>query len=230
MGTTTRTELILPRDHAQGDLVVTGCPSAVVLLAHGPDSSRYNPGSRGLAESLRNVGFATLLMDLLIEDDLRVDLNTRRLRSDLSAIASRVVEAVDWLGSDPVTTEMPVGAFGVGSGAAAALIAAAQRPERMAAVVACDGRADLATDVLTQVRAPVLLVGGEGTPGAAINERAARRLRDSTSTRLRAASHCYLDAVGIEDVTVLATEWFRRYLRRAGTQRAAVASPTRSAG
>lgn len=212
MATTTHSELIIQRGHAEGELAVTECPRAVVVLAHGPDSSRHRPGSRVLARGLRKVGFATLLIDLLIEDDLGVELHTRGLRDDVAVLTGRLVEAVDCLNSELATAELPVGLLGLGSGVAPALSAAVQRPDRVAGVVACDGRPDLVADPLSGLPVPVLLIGGEGTPGAAMNERAAQRLPAPALARVCGASKLYLEREGREDVMGLATDWFRRCL------------------
>ena len=173
MTTTTHSELIIPRGHAQGELALTERPRAVVVLAQ---------------------------------------LHTRGLRDEVAVLTRRLVEAVDRLRSEPSTAELPVGVLGLGFGAAPALRAAVERPDRVGAVVACDGRPDLAADPLSGLLVPVLLIGGEGTPGAAMNERAARRLPATALTRVRDVSRVYLEREGLEDVLALATDWFGRCL------------------
>lgn len=169
----------LPAGHAAltGDLTVPPDALAVVLFAHGSGSSRHSPRNREVAAGLRTAGLGTLLIDLLTEEEERLDARTAELRFDISLLGRRLVAALDWLAREPGTAGLPVVLFGASTGAGAALVAAARRPDRVRAVVSRGGRPDLAGDALDAVRAPVLLiVGGRDTHVLRLNEEAARRL------------------------------------------------------
>src|SRR5215211_7897045 len=130
----------------------------IVLFAHGSGSGRHSPRNRYVAGALREAGLATLLIDLLTLEEEEVDLRTRHLRFDIGLLAERLVGATDWLTQDPRTRDLRIGYFGASTGAGAALVAAAQRPEIAGAVVSRGGRPDLAGDDLSHVRAPTLLI------------------------------------------------------------------------
>ena len=147
-----------------GDLTLPAHPRAVVLFAHGSGSSRHSPRNRRVADALVGAGAATLLMDLLTGEEDRVDRRTREFRFDIGLLGRRLTGAVDWLADDPRTANLPVVTFGASTGAAAALIAAANRPERVLGVISRGGRPDLAADHLAHVRAPVLLIVGSRDP------------------------------------------------------------------
>lgn len=200
----------------QGDLVMPDQPSGLVLFAHGSGSSRYSPRNRAVAAGLNEAGFATLLMDLLTVQEERIDALTAELRFDIGLLSRRLVGAVDWLAQTPQTAELPLGLFGASTGAAGALVAAAERPERVGAVVSRGGRPDLAGSALEQVRAPVLLiVGGRDPQVLALNEAAARRLRAPYQLEIvPGATHLFEEPGALERVTSLAAQWFDRYLRR----------------
>jgi putative phosphoribosyl transferase len=162
-----------------GDLTLPGTPEWVVLFAHGSGSSRHSPRNRYVAEALNRAGFGTLLMDLLTPDEEHVDLRTRELRFDIPRLASRLTAAVDWLAAHSPTVAMPVILFGASTGAAAALITAAQRPTRVRGVISRGGRPDLAGGAVDGVRAPTLLIAGG-------NDATVRQLDEATAARLRA--------------------------------------------
>jgi len=147
-----------------GDLTLPAHPRALVLFAHGSGSSRHSPRNRYVADALVGEGVATLLMDLLTGEEDRVDRQTREFRFDIGLLGRRLTGAVDWLAADPRTAPLPVVTFGASTGAAAALIAAADRPDRVVGVISRGGRPDLAADHLRRVRAPVLLVVGSRDP------------------------------------------------------------------
>ena len=138
---------------------------AVVLFAHGSGSSRHSPRNQYVARELRRGGLGTLLIDLLTPDEERMDMATGRLRFDIGLLAARLVSATDWLVEHPLTTGLKIGYFGASTGAAAALVAAARRPQAVGAIVSRGGRPDLAGPALPLVRAPVLLIvgGHDGT-------------------------------------------------------------------
>src|SRR5215207_132199 len=147
-----------------GDLAVPDHAKGLVLFAHGSGSSRFSPRNRAVAAELQDAGYATLLLDLLTADEERVDAVTRELRFDIDLLATRLVAATDWGTQRSAAKHLAVGYFGASTGAAAALVAAAQRPDAVRAVVSRGGRPDLAGSALAEVRAPTLLiVGGHDT-------------------------------------------------------------------
>ena len=140
----------------EGALEVSDGRRGVVLFAHGSGSSRHSPRNQFVARSLRDAGLATLLIDLLTVEEERSDAATGRLRFDIRLLAGRLVGITDWLGAHPETRGLPIGYFGASTGAAAALVAAAQRPAMIAAIVSRGGRPDLGRPHLSAVRAPAL--------------------------------------------------------------------------
>lgn len=200
-----------------GDLALPDDPVGVVLFAHGSGSSRHSPRNRAVAAGLNDAGIGTLLIDLLTEEEGRADAVTGELRFDIELLTGRLVGAIDWLASAPPTADYPVGLFGASTGAAAALAAAARRPERVTAVVSRGGRPDLAGDALERVAAPVLLIVGARDPQVLrLNDDAAGRLR-SAEHKLEIvphASHLFEEPGALDQVTAMAARWFGRYLGR----------------
>ena len=189
--------------------------TGMVLFAHGSGSSRFSVRNRFVAGELHAAGFATLLFDLLTEEEERVDAQTAHLRFDIGLLAERLVAATDWIVQHPALGERPVGYFGASTGAGAALVAAARRPNRVAAVVSRGGRPDLARPVLTQVRAPTLLiVGGRDTPVIQMNEDAmARMIHAQVKLEIvPGATHLFEEPGALERVADLARDWFTRFL------------------
>jgi putative phosphoribosyl transferase len=199
----------------EADVVVPEHAQGVVLFAHGSGSSRHSPRNRYVAGELQNADLATVLADLLTPAEERVDLRTRELRFDIGLLASRVAALVDWLGGHDPTAGLPVGLFGASTGAAAALVAAAARPESVSAVVSRGGRPDLAGDALRSVRAPTLLIVGERDPVVIdLNRQAMRLLRAETELVIvPGATHLFEEPGTLEQVARLAREWFVRHLR-----------------
>lgn len=193
--------------------VPTPC-SGLVIFAHGSGSSRFSSRNRQVAESLQDAGFATLLLDLLTRSEEAVDVYTREFRFDIGRLGRRVVAAADWAAKQPSLRQLNIGYFGASTGAAAALIAAAERPEVSAAVVSRGGRPDLAGDALPLVQAPTLLiVGGDDEPVIQLNEEAKQQMH--TVTRLEivpGATHLFEEPGTLEAVERLAADWFRQYL------------------
>jgi putative phosphoribosyl transferase len=193
-----------------GDLVVPASPRAVVLFAHGSGSSRHSPRNRAVAKALQDAGLGTLLIDLLTEPEERVDAVTAEHRFDIGLLGRRLTAAIDWLGGHPATSGVPLGLFGASTGAAAALVAAAERPGRVQSVVSRGGRPDLADDALTRVQAPVLLiVGGQDREVLELNRRAVEWLR--TPCRVHVvplATHLFPEPGALEEVADAAREWF----------------------
>ncbi|MET8574210.1 dienelactone hydrolase family protein [Streptomyces sp. NPDC005012] len=201
-----------------GDLAVPPGARGVVLFAHGSGSSRHSPRNRAVAAGLRDAGFGTLLMDLLTPVEEREDDATARLRFDVGLLAGRLADAVDRLADRPDTADLPLGLFGASTGAAAALVAAAGRPARVAAVVSRGGRPDLAGDALPRVAAPVLLiVGGADELVLGLNQEAARLLPGVPSVHVvPGATHLFPEPGALEEVTAAAGDWFRQHLTGGG--------------
>jgi putative phosphoribosyl transferase len=197
-----------------GDLAVPAGARGVVLFAHGSGSGRHSPRNRYVATALQRAGLATLLLDLLTEEEETVDRDRAELRFDIALLAGRLEAAMDWLGGDPRTARLPVGLFGASTGAAAALAAAADRPERVAAVVSRGGRPDLAGPSLGLVRAPtLLLVGGNDRIVLELNRSAAGELpAEHRLEVVPGATHLFEEPGALERVAALAGEWFRRWL------------------
>ncbi|NDJ20652.1 alpha/beta hydrolase [Nostoc sp. B(2019)] len=209
----------------EGNLVIPDGATGIVLFAHGSGSSRHSPRNRYVAGVLQQAGLATLLIDLLTLEEEEIDLRTRHLRFDIGLLASRLVGATDWLVHNPDTRHLKVGYFGASTGAGAALVAAAERPEVVQAIVSRGGRPDLAGSALPHVKAPTLLiVGGYDTPVIAMNEDALAKLRSlpggpSLSPKrleiIPRATHLFEEPGKLAAVAQLASEWFTRYLNHA---------------
>ncbi|HET6922404.1 MAG TPA: dienelactone hydrolase family protein [Anaeromyxobacteraceae bacterium] len=207
------------REVAVGRLFLPGAlgspPAArgAVIFAHGSGSSRKSPRNRFVAEVLRKRGLATLLMDLLTAEEERTPGGGPRL--DVALLSERLLGACRWLGSQPGMAALRVGYFGASAGAAAALLAAAQAPERCQAVVSRGGRPDLAGEgALEAVRAPVLLVvGARDEPVEALNRRALERLGgEKRLVVVPGATHLFEEPGALETVAELAAGWFERWL------------------
>ena len=195
-----------------GDLRVPDRATGLVLFAHGSGSNRQ------VAEFLETRGFATLLLDLLTREEDVVDVRTREFRFDIERLGHRVTAAVDWVDTHPEIAGQPVCCFGASTGAAAALIAAAERPDRVQAVVSRGGRPDLAADALPLVKAPTLLiVGGADEPVIELNREAMRRMTAPTRLAIVAgATHLFEEPGTLKEVCRLAAGWCAQYLRKAG--------------
>ena len=200
----------------EGDLAIPEGGGGVVLFAHGTGSGRHSPRNRLVAEVLRGAGLATLLLDLLTEEEERADQLTGHLRFDIGLLASRLAAARGWLGGQPDTETLQVGYFGASTGAGAALVAAAEQP--VGAVVSRGGRPDLAGDALERVTAPTLLiVGSLDAPVLDMNREALDRLRSQKELRVvEGASHLFEEPGTLEEVAALAREWFRSHLAPPG--------------
>jgi dienelactone hydrolase len=202
----------------EGNFGLPASPAGVVLFAHGSGSSRHSPRNRFVAERLQRVGLATLLIDLLTESEERIDSRTAHLRFDIGLLADRLVGAIDWLEQDNRTAGLPVGLFGASTGGGAALVAAAQRPKRVMAVVSRGGRPDLAGPVLPNVRTPTLLiVGGNDHVVINLNQHALAALGPPVKELaiVPGASHLFEEPGTLEEVARLAADWFARHLTAA---------------
>ena len=198
-----------------GDLAIpVADPRGVVLFAHGSGSSRHSPRNRRVARVLQESGWATLLLDLLTPQEEQVDLRTRELRFDIARLAERLTGAADWLGQQSDTAQLSLALFGASTGAAAALITAAERPERVRLVISRGGRPDLARDALARVQAPTLLIVGERDPQVRrLNAEAAATMRAPVSIEVvPAATHLFEEPGALESVTDLALGALERNL------------------
>jgi putative phosphoribosyl transferase len=200
----------------EGNLVIPAGAQGVVLFAHGSGSSRHSPRNRYVASVLQQEGLATMLLDLLTAEEEEIDLRTRHLRFDIGLLAARLVGATDWLLHTPATQPLGIGYFGASTGSAVALIAATKRPDVVQAIVSRGGRPDLAGSALTRVQAPTLLiVGGHDFPVITMNEDALALLHQATAKQLEIvprATHLFEQPGTLEQVAVLASQWFKRYL------------------
>jgi putative phosphoribosyl transferase len=206
-----------------GDLNIPLDPKGIVLFAHGSGSGRHSRRNRCVAILLQGAGLATLLFDLLTEDEEAVDQHTAHLRFDIPLLANRLVGVTDWLSEESRTSDLPVGYFGASTGGGAALVAASRRPELVGAVVSRGGRPDLAGESLPAVQAPTLLiVGGNDEPVIGLNEEAFARL-GSTEKELvivPGATHLFEEPGTLDVVARLAADWFKYYLGRPSDSRA----------
>ncbi|GAA2707260.1 dienelactone hydrolase family protein [Micromonospora olivasterospora] len=220
-GTTTRGgETTIPAGEARlsADVHVPDGATGVVLFAHGSGSSRHSPRNVAVARVLHRQALATVLVDLLTPEEERVDLRTAELRFDIGMLADRLAAMVDWMVGEPTLGRLPAGLFGASTGAAAALVAAAARPDRVRAVVSRGGRPDLAGEALSQVRAPtLLLVGGLDEQVITLNEQAMVELGAVGELRIvPGATHLFEEPGTLEQVADAATEWFATHLRPSG--------------
>ena len=206
-----------------GDLSLPDGARAIVLFAHGSGSSRLSPRNRHVADLLNEAGLATLLVDLLTPEEEVTDARTARLRFDIRLLAERLVEVTDWLRERAETRGLRLGYFGASTGAAAALVAAAMRPEAVGAIVSRGGRPDLAGRTLSLVRAPTLLiVGGEDGVVIELNRQALAELRaEATLVVVPGATHLFEEPGALDEVARLAREWFERHLVAVRTRGAA---------
>jgi putative phosphoribosyl transferase len=198
-----------------GDLTIPINAAGLVVFAHGSGSSRFSKRNRYVAQVLQGGGHATLLLDLLTRQEEALDEQTREYRFDVDRLGHRVVAALDWTASHPTVARLPVACFGASTGAAAALIAAADRPEIVRAVIARGGRPDLAGYALPKVQAPTLLiVGGDDEPVIELNRAAMRRMRAPVHLEIvPGATHLFEEPGALELVSQLALRWCTKYLK-----------------
>ena len=201
-----------------GDLIVPAGARGVVLFAHGSGSSRHSSRNRYVAQELRQAGLGTLLMDLLTAEEEAVDAHTGHLRFDIGLLADRLGAATAWLRADPRTERLSIGYFGASTGGAAALVAAADRPNDVRAVVSRGGRPDLAGPALPRVEAPTLLiVGGRDEPVIEMNRAAFEELRcEKRMEIVPRATHLFEEPGTLEEVARLAAGWLERNLDAEG--------------
>jgi putative phosphoribosyl transferase len=198
-----------------GDLVVPEHAEGIVLFAHGSGSGRHSPRNRYVADVLQRGGLGTLLLDLLTEAEEQVDLESGHLRFDIDLLAKRLLDATDWLQRQPAGRNMSIGYFGASTGAGAALVAAAERPSLIGAIVSRGGRPDLAGSELPRVKAPTLLiVGSEDREVIELNRSAFTTLQcEKKLSIVQGATHLFEEPGTLEEVSILARNWFRQNLK-----------------
>jgi putative phosphoribosyl transferase len=208
--------IVIPigRQRIEADLQVPERASGLIVFAHGSGSSRFSSRNRSVAEYLQGRGFGTLLLDLLTREEETVDIHTREYRFDIPRLGSRMVVATDWTQQRADLARLPIGYFGASTGAAAALIAAAERPSIAHAVVSRGGRPDLAGDALPKVTAPsLMLVGGRDDIVIDLNKEAMAQMRAHVELAIvPGATHLFEERGTLEEVERLAADWFERYL------------------
>ena len=199
----------------EGDLTIPLTAGGLVVFAHGSGSSRFSKRNRYVAQVLQAGGFATLLLDLLTRDEEAIDEQTREYRFDVDRLGHRVIAAIDWTASDPKVTRLSIACFGASTGAAAALIAAAERPEIVRAVISRGGRPDLAGYALPKVQAPTLLiVGGDDESVIELNRAAMRRMRAPVELQVvPGATHLFEEPGALQLVSQLALKWCTQHLK-----------------
>jgi len=206
----------------EADLRIPSTASGLVVFAHGSGSSRFSERNRRVSSFLEARGFATLLVDLLTRPEESIDLRTAEYRFDIPRLASRVIATLDWAAQKPELASLAICCFGASTGAAAALIAAADRPRRVRAVVSRGGRPDLAGDVLERVMAPTLLiVGGNDEPVIELNREAMKRMTAQVELMIvPGATHLFEEPGTLETVCDASARWCEKYLasRPAGTR------------
>jgi putative phosphoribosyl transferase len=201
----------------KGDLSVPSAPQGVVLFAHGSGSSRLSPRNQYVAAVLNQHALGTLLIDLLTAEEEREDKFSGHLRFNIELLTDRLVSSMDWLMSPAQGSGQGIGLFGASTGAAAALMAAAQRPNIVKAVVSRGGRPDLAGSTASLVQAPTLLiVGGRDTAVMEMNRDAMALMKCKTELKMvPGATHLFEERGALEQVASLAADWFTTYLAHA---------------
>jgi dienelactone hydrolase len=197
-----------------GDLALPPDPRAIVVFAHGSGSSRFSPRNAWVADYLNRAGLATLLFDLLTPEEERQDRVTSQHRFDIPLLASRLTGAAEWLQTQDELAGLPLGCFGASTGAGAALIAAADRPNLVRAVVSRGGRPDLADEALRRVQAPTLLIVGElDVVVQALNEDAMNRMAAEVALAVvPGASHLFEEPGTLQQAATFARDWFVAHL------------------
>jgi len=202
-----------------GNLTIPQDTVALVLFAHGSGSSRHSPRNQFVARTLNDAGLGTLLFDLLTPDEESIDTYTREHRFNIGLLAQRLVHVTKWAKQQEETRDLRVGYFGSSTGGGAALVAAAEIPQLVGAVVSRGGRPDLAGDALPKVQAPILLiVGGNDDIVIELNEMARDQMRCEVKLEIvPGATHLFEEPGALKKVAKLASDWFVRYIGTAAT-------------
>jgi putative phosphoribosyl transferase len=200
----------------EGNLIIPKAAEGIVVFAHGSGSSRHSPRNQYVAQVLNNAGLATLLTDLLTKEEEEVDIKTRQNRFNIDLLSKRLVAVTDWITQNPDTQKLSVGYFGASTGAAAALVAAAERGNIISAIVSRGGRPDLAgSKALKSVQAPTLFIVGENDVQViGMNESAMKQLDKVERKKLKivpGATHLFEEPGTLEEVARLARGWFQCY-------------------
>ncbi len=200
--------------HLSGDLTLVDNAKGLVIFVHGSGSSRFSTRNRYVARALNDGGLATLLADLLTPEEETVDAVTAALRFDISMLARRTIDLIDWARSREAIATLPIGLFGASTGAAAAIIAAARRPHETGAVVSRGGRIDLAESSLEELQAPLLMiVGGLDFPVIRLHRSVMPRLRcEHRYVVIPRATHLFEEPGALDAVADIATTWFAQHL------------------
>jgi pimeloyl-ACP methyl ester carboxylesterase len=198
----------------EADMYVPVPARGVVVFAHGSGSSRRSPRNRYVAKELQGAGLGTVLVDLLTPEEEQADNKSGMFRFDIGLLAPRLAAIVDWLADHDAAGGVDVGLFGASTGAAAALVAAAECPQSVTAVVSRGGRPDLAGDYLKLVTQPTLLIVGERDPVViGLNRQAMEMMRAPTRLEIvPGASHLFEEPGALEQVARLARDWFVGHL------------------
>lgn len=193
-----------------------GQAKALILFVHGSGSSRHSPRNQTVARTLNQAGLSTLLFDLLTPEEESVDLYTREHRFDINLLAERLVHATKWAKQQKQTQDLRIGYFGSSTGGGAALVAAAEVPDEIGAVVSRGGRPDLAGDALAKVKSPTLLiVGGEDRVVIELNEQARAQMKCECKIDIvPGATHLFEEPGALEKVAKLASDWFLNHIDR----------------
>jgi len=215
------TEVQIPVGHAVlfGNLTIPENAVALVLFAHGSGSSRHSPRNQFVARTINRCGLGTLLFDLLTPEEETLDIHTREHRFNIRLLAERLVRATKWARQHEETRDLHIGYFGSSTGGAAALVAAAEFPQDIGAVVSRGGRPDLAGDALPKVQAPTLLiVGGNDDVVIELNEMARDRMRCEVKLEIiPGATHLFEEPGALEQVAKLASDWFVKHIATPST-------------
>lgn len=197
------------------DLVVPADARGIILFAHGSGSSRHSHRNQFVARTLQQSDFATLLMDLLTNEEEHQDNQTREFRFDITLLADRLASVVKWTATQPMVKQLPIGLFGASTGAAAAIVAAANQPDVIRSVVSRGGRPDLAGEALGTIKAPtMLIVGGYDDAVLVLNEQAKAKMTNEVALRvIPRATHLFEEPGALAQVADLASAWFLKTLK-----------------
>lgn len=200
----------------EGSLIQPETPRGIILFAHGSGSSRNSPRNQYVAEELNKAGFSTLLFDLLTRDEEASDRENQEFRFNITFLAERLIDATQWVAQNLDMQKLKIGYFGASTGAAAALVAAAQFPDAVGAVVSRGGRPDLAESSLGNVKAPTLLIVGEkDQPVIEMNQQALAQLSGEKKLEIvPGASHLFEEPGALEEIAKMARQWFDQYLAK----------------
>jgi putative phosphoribosyl transferase len=202
--------IAIPGAVLSADLVIPVDARGLVLFAHGSGSSRHSHRNQLVARVLQQSSFGTLLMDLLTTEEVHLDNQTRELRFDIELLANRLTDTVKWASAQPWLKGLPIGVFGASTGAAAALVAAARRPDLIRSIVSRGGRPDLAGEALKKVKAPtMLIVGGYDDAVLVLNEQAKKEMTGEVTLKVvPRATHLFEEPGALAQVADYAAAWF----------------------